>query len=116
MEKEILEKFEKEFEEFKKEYMGENKERFKDGKANIVKKSKKVLEEAEEVQLVITEKSLLANGTAASLLACVCTLVEKLNREGLPKDVIMSAMDSATSGKSDKEQLQELFEELIDRL
>lgn len=116
MEKEILEKFEKEFEEFKKEYMGENKERFKEGKANIVKKSKEVLEEAEELQLVITEKSLLANGTAAALLAGVCTLIEKMNREGLPKDVIMSAMDSATNGKSDKEQLQELFEELIDRL
>lgn len=99
-------------EEFEKEAL----ESFNNGKPTIVKKAKKVLEDAEQVQLVITEKSLLANGTAISLLACVCTLVEKMNREGLPKDVIMAAMDSATSGKSDKEQLQELFEKLIDRL
>ena len=116
MEKEMLEKIEKEFEELKKEFIGETEERFKEGKADVVKRAKKVLEDAEQVQLVITEKSLLANGTAASLLACVCTLVEKLNREGLPKDVIMDAMESATSGKSDKEQLQELFDKLIDRL
>ncbi len=89
---------------------------FKENKKELIEKAKLALEEAEEVQLVITENSLLANGGAVSLLACVCCLLEKLNRSGLPSDVIEKAVKEATSGKSDKEQIQELFEKLIDRL
>lgn len=94
----------------------EMKKKFNEGKKKLTERAKEELEKAKEMQIVITENGMLVNGGAVSVLAGVCCLIEKLNKDGIPSEVIEEAVSEALSGKDEKEQLVELFREMLDRL
>lgn len=94
----------------------EMEKKFNENKKELIGRAKEELEKAKELQIVITENSLLANGGATSILAGVCCLIEKLNKDGIPSEIIEDAVNEAISGKSEKEQLEELFKDILDRL
>jgi actin-like ATPase involved in cell morphogenesis len=94
----------------------EMKKRFNENKKRLIGRAKEELESAEEMQVVITENGMLVNGGGASILAGVCCLIEKLNKEGIPSRIIEEAVHEAISGKDETEQLKDLFKELLDRL
>lgn len=98
-----MEELMKEFEEFMEEKMNKeedkNREKFSKKREEIKEKTIEMIDEAENVFVAVNEKHTFMSGDAGSVLACVCCILEGLEENGVPKEMIKDAILSAYFGE-----------------
>ena len=107
---EILDKFE----EIKKIIDKKSKKNFKEKKEEIKKETNKLIDDSKEVMWCVTDKGVIAGGTAYDILTAICVGIARMSKDRhIPKKLVFEMLESAFEIEDEEDDTEEdMFKEI----